>query len=247
MNPILVVECVAKAFGGRRVLSSASLRAVPGELRVLLGRNGTGKSTLLKIGAGCIAPDSGAVHFAGRAYLSVRLWNLAAEGLFYLPDHDLLSAAFTVRRQLEMIRRQFDGGDCVAAADLMQITAHLDKRPFELSAGERRRAELAAVFVRRPLCLLADEPYRGVAPKDAEDLTKAFSLLAADGVAVVVTGHEVPTLLDAAEHVTWCTSGTTYELGAPDIAIRDERFGREYLGSWLRPTPVAASRAAQTK
>lgn len=238
MKPILTVECVAKTFAGRCVLSSASLRAVPGELRVLLGRNGIGKSTLLKIGAGCIAPDSGSIHFAGRAYLSVRLRDLAAEGLFYLPDHDLLSTAFTVRHQFEMIRRQFDGGDSAEAADLMGIGSHLDKRPYELSGGERRRAELAAAFVRRPLCLLADEPYRGVAPKDAEDLTKAFSSLAADGVAVVITGHEVPTLLDAADHVTWCTSGTTYELGSPQIAIRNESFRREYLRSWFRARAI---------
>lgn len=232
MNPILTADCVGKTFAGRRILSSASLRAVPGELRVLLGRNGIGKSTLLKIGAGCIAPDSGSVHFAGRAYTAVRLRDLAAEGLFYLPDHDLLSTAFTVRHQLEMIHRQFNGGDAAEAAERMGIASHLDKRPFALSGGERRRAELAAVFVRRPLCLLADEPYRGVAPKDAEDLTKAFSSLAADGVAVVVTGHEVPTLLDAADHVTWCTSGTTYELGPPEAAIGNESFRREYLGSW---------------
>jgi lipopolysaccharide export system ATP-binding protein len=232
VKPILTAECVSKMFAGRRVLSSATLRAVPGELRVLMGRNGIGKSTLLKIGAGCISPDSGSIHFAGRAYLSVRLRDLAAEGMFYLPDHDLMSTAFTVRHQLEMVRRQFNGGDSDEAADLMGITAHLNKRPYELSGGERRRAELAAVFVRRPLCLLADEPYRGVAPKDTEDLTKAFASLAADGVAVVITGHEVPTLLDAADHVTWCTSGTTYELGAPATAIRNESFRQEYLGSW---------------
>lgn len=233
MKPILTAECVAKAFAGRSILSSASLRAVPGELRILLGRNGIGKSTLLKIAAGCIAPDSGSVNFAGRAYLSVSLRDLAAKGLFYLPDHNLLSTAFTVRQQLEMIRCQFDGADSTEAADLMGIAEHLDKRPFELSGGEQRRAELAAAFVRRPLCLLADEPYRGVAPKDAEDLTRAFVSLAADGVAVVITGHEVPTLLDAADHVTWCTSGTTYELGPPQLAIRNEPFRREYLGSWF--------------
>jgi lipopolysaccharide export system ATP-binding protein len=238
VKPILIADCIAKSFGGQRVLSSASWRAVPGELRVLLGRNGIGKSTLLKIAAGLIAPDSGSIHFAGRAHLSVRLRNLSAKGLFYLPDHDLLSTAFTVRHQLEMIRRQFDGGDSDRAADLMGIAAHLDKRPFELSGGERRRAELAAVFVRRPLCLLADEPYRGVAPMDAEDLTRAFSSLAADGVAVVITGHEVPTLLDAADHVTWCTSGTTYELGSPQTAILNESFRRDYLGSWYSARAV---------
>lgn len=169
---------------------------------------------------------------AGRAFLSVSLPQLARMGLFYLPDHDLLSSAFTVRAQLEMLRRQFDGDATEEAAAQMGIAALLDERPSELSDGERRRAELAAVLVRRPRCLLADEPFRGIAPMDAEDLTRTFRGLAATGVAVIVTGHEVPTLFDAADHVTWCTSGTTYEPGKPAIAERHEPFRREYLGSF---------------
>jgi ABC-type multidrug transport system ATPase subunit len=231
VNPILRVECVAKSFGGRRVLSAASLRAVPGELRALFGRNGIGKSTLLKIAAGRIVPDSGTVLFEDRPYLSATLADLAASGLFYLPDHDLLSSAFTVRRQLEMIRRRFNGGDPKAAAERMGVGSCIDRTPLSLSGGERRRAELAAAFVRRPRCLLADEPYRGVAPRDAEDLTAAFVALARSGVAVVMTGHEVSTLLAAVDHVTWCTSGTTYELGSAAAAARHEGFRREYLGT----------------
>ena len=233
MNPILTADCVAKSFQGRRVLSSATLRAVPGELRVLFGRNGIGKSTLLKIAAGVLAPDSGSIHFAGRAYESVTLPRLAANGLFYLPDHDLLSSAFTVREQLEMLRAQFDGADVLMAAERVGVAQHLDRRPSQLSGGECRRAELAAVLVRQPTCLLADEPYRGIAPKDAEDLTAVFSELARSDVAVVLTGHEVPTLLHAADHISWCTSGTTYELGAPPLAVRHDAFRREYLGPWF--------------
>jgi ABC-type multidrug transport system ATPase subunit len=234
VKPILTADCIAKSLGGQRVLSSATLRAVPGELRVLFGRNGIGKSTLLKIAAGWLPPDSGSVHFAGRAYLAPRLAELAEWGLFYLPDHDVLSRAFTVRRQLEMLRVQFGGADVGEAAERMGIAGHLDKRPGALSGGERRRAELAAVLVRRPICLLADEPYRGVAPKDAEQLTRTFGDLAAAGMAVVITGHEVPTLLDAAHHVSWCTSGTTYELGPPAVATKHDAFRREYLGRWHR-------------
>jgi lipopolysaccharide export system ATP-binding protein len=228
---LLVVECVAKSFDGHRVLSSASLRARRGELRILLGCNGAGKSTLLKIAAGCMTPDNGSIQFEGRSYLSVRLQTLAARGLFYLPDRDLLSTAFTIRQQLAMISRQFPGGDPDVAAREMDISDHLDKRASELAGGEKRRAELAAALVRRPKCLLADEPYRGLTPKDAEALTTAFRALARSGTAVVVSGNEVATLLHAADHVTWCTSGTTYELGSPSVAMRNEAFRREYLGS----------------
>lgn len=234
MIPILRADSIARSFGGRRILSSATLRAVPGEVRALFGRNGVGKSTLMKVAAGWLASDSGIVTFDGVAYPSARLRSLAAAGLFYLPDHDLLSTAFTVRQQLELFRLQFDGRDVGECAGRMGIADHLDKRPSQLSGGERRRAELATVLVRRPKCLLADEPYRGIAPKDAEELTRTFGELAGDGMAVVITGHEVPTLLDAADHISWCTSGTTYELGPPAVATRDDAFRREYLGTWSR-------------
>lgn len=236
---MLVADCVAKSFGAKRVLASASLRAVPGELRVMLGRNGEGKSTLIRIAAGVTRPDSGSVHFDGKAYARVTLSKLALQGLFYLPDHDLLSRAFSCLAQLKMIQRQFNGLEPAEAAERMGVSEHLHKRPFEMSGGELRRMELAAVLVRRPRCLLADEPYRGVEPKVAEMLTRTFSDLAGQGVAVIVTGHEVPTLLAAADHVTWCTSGTTYELGPPAAATKNEQFRREYLGTWHRSQLIA--------
>jgi len=234
VTQVLTADCVAKTFGDRRVLSSATLHAVSGELRVLFGRNGVGKSTLIKIAAGWLAPDGGNVYVGGQRVASITLAKLAARGVFYLPDHDLLSPAFSVRRQLEMIRAQFPGGSVEEAAEQVGISERLSQRPWSLSGGERRRAELAAALVRRPTCLLADEPYRGIAPKDAEDLTRIFRGLARNGVAVVVTGHEVPTLLDAADHVSWCTSGTTYELGPPSVAVQHDAFRREYLGEWYR-------------
>jgi lipopolysaccharide export system ATP-binding protein len=230
MTVLLAAECVGKSFGGRRVLTSASLRAVPGETRALLGRNGSGKSTLLRIAAGCMAPDTGTVQWDGTVSASHRLASLARRGVFFLPDHDLLSNAFTVGRQLEMLHARYGGTAPGKAAAQMGIASHVDRRPAALSGGERRRAELAAVMVRRPRCLLADEPLRGLAPIDAEALARTFRELAAGGVAVVITGHEVAMLVAAADHLTWCTSGTTYELGPIAEAMTDERFRREYLG-----------------
>ena len=227
---LLRADTVAKSYGGRRILSAATLRAEAGQFRVLFGRNGSGKSTLLKIACGRVAPDGGSVHFDGQVFLTAHHADLAARGLFYLPDHDLLSRAYTVRQQLELFRVQFDGSDVVEAAERVGIAAHLDKRPSQLSGGELRRAELAAVLVRQPRCLLADEPYRGISPTDAETLTSALRSLAASGTAVLITGHEVPTLLEAADHITWCTNGTTYELGPPTVAVSHDAFRREYLG-----------------
>lgn len=230
MNEVLLAECVGKRFKGRQMLASASLRAVAGQVRALVGRSGVGKSTLLKIAAGLLSADSGSVFFEGAACPAPRLIDLAAAGLFYLPDRGLLSNAFTVRTQLELIRRRFDGADPEEAMDRMGVVGCIDSRPATLSGGELRRAELAAILVRRPTCLLADEPYRGISPMDRDALSSAFREIAAPNAAVVITGHEVATLFDAASHVTWCTDGTTYELGSPQSAIANERFRRGYLG-----------------
>ena len=232
--PILVADCVTKSFGDLRVLSAGSLRAESGQVRVMLGRNGSGKSTLIKIATGWIAADSGVVHFRGRALLRPRHAVMAREGMFYLPDHEVFSSAFTIGWQLELFAQRFARRSAREAATLADVAHLLDRRPFQLSGGELRRAELALVLARRPDCLLADEPYRGIAPADHERLTWLFRALARDGCAVVVTGHEVPTLLEAADHITWCTAGTTYELGPPDVAREHEEFGRGYLGPTRR-------------
>jgi lipopolysaccharide export system ATP-binding protein len=239
--PILVADCVAKSFAGRRVLSAGTLRAVPGQIRALFGRNGTGKSTLLKIAVGWIQPDSGTVFYLGEPLERASLPSLARRGVCYWPDDGLLSTAFGVGRQLDFFARQFPGGHPEAAAEQVRVRHLLDRRPASLSGGERRRVDLAAVLVRRPRCLVADEPYRGIAPLDAELVTAAFRALTAVGCAVVVTGHAAPTLLDAADHVTWCESGTTHELGTPAEAVAHDHFRRDYLGeAWTRPAARGA-------
>jgi len=232
--PILVADCVGKRYRERWVLRSASLRAQPGELRALLGRNGVGKSTLMKIAAGLVIPDSGTVRFDGRARETTRLHRLAREGLFLLPDHDLLSAAFSIREHLHFVGRAGTPNGMDEAIETLSLGPLLDARPPELSSGERRRAEVALAWVRRPRCLLADEPLRHLAPIDGELLLGVLRSMTADGCAVIVTGHEVPSLLAAAHHVTWCTDGTTYELGPPFMARHDERFMKDFLGRGIR-------------
>jgi ABC-type multidrug transport system ATPase subunit len=197
----------------------------------MFGRNGIGKSTLLRVAAGLISPDSGVVHFRGRPRLRASLAAFAREGLFWLPDHDLYSHAFSVRSQLGFFASRFGGRPVEEAAELCGISTVLDQRPSALSGGELRRAELAAVFVRAPLCLLADEPLRGVSPADAEVIGRLFRTLAGRGAAVVVSGHEVSLLNLIADQVTWCTAGTTYELGSPAEAAQHAGFRTEYLGA----------------
>lgn len=231
MREVLVADCVGKRFDDRWVLHSASLRATRGELRALLGRNGAGKSTLFRIAAGLMQPDGGSVRFNGNYVERATLPRLAREGLCVIPDHDLLSNAFTIREHYRFVAPADDQARIEPIADRLGISHLLDSRPFAVSSGERRRAEMGFALVRRPSCLLADEPLRNISPIDADALLQVFRELAHGGCAVVITGHEVPALMAAVDHVTWCTAGTTYEMGPPFMARTDHRFVRDYLGS----------------
>lgn len=240
MSAILIVDSVVKSYDAKSVLHGASLRAVPGELRALVGAKGSGKSTLLKIGAGVVSPDAGSVYFTGQTYQNMLPGHIAELGLFYIPDENLLSNAWSVRAQLEMIRDRFDGSNSEDVLELVGIAEHADSVPSRLSSAERRRAEIAAAMVRRPRCVLVDEPYRGIDSRDAADLTLLYRGLAAGGVAVVVSGDQNPDLLAAADRVTWCTGGRTQEMGPPRSAARSPQFRRECLGGHSEPEKMTA-------
>ncbi|MDH3290640.1 MAG: ABC transporter ATP-binding protein [Gemmatimonadota bacterium] len=229
MGRILAAESIGKRFGRRWVLESAGLWATPGRVSVLLGRNGSGKTTILRIAIGRLRPSYGIVIFAGERLDRPRLPDLAVRGLFYLPSDRFLCDRYSVREHLAALAHRFPAAAVDDALEMLRLAPFLDRRPPTLSGGEARRAEVALALARQPRCLLADEPFTGLMPTDVELLAEAFRRLAAAGCGLVLTGHEVRPLLAAADDVYWMTAGTTHLLGSPADARGHRQFQREYL------------------
>lgn len=230
MSLLLRASGIGVSIAGRKVLRSAELRARAGEVTALLGRNGSGKTTLLRVASGLLRPDHGSVTFRDEASPSPRLPEMARRGLFHLPERGLLSAPVPLGDQLGAVAARSSGPPADAAVGRFRLEALTDSRPRELSGGERRRAELALAWLRRPRCLLADEPFLGIAPRDRALASATLTELAGEGCAVVATGHQVRELMTAADRVTWLHAGATRELGPPGEAARHEAFRRGYLG-----------------
>lgn len=230
MPPIFAADSIGKSFGSRTLMQAASIWANEGRITALFGRNGCGKSTLLKIGVGLQSPDHGAIHFAGHVYLRPTLHKLARLGMFYLPDRNLLARRLTLRHQIQAAEWHFGAARSASIIEKLELGPKLDRPASQLSFGEQRRGEIALAWIRAPRCLLADEPFAGIDPADREVIARVFRELAAEGCALIVSGHEVSSLLDMADDVVWMTAGTTHGLGAPATAAKNDQFRREYLG-----------------
>jgi len=151
----LEIEDLALARGGRRLFSGLSLNLAAGQACALTGRNGAGKTSLLRATAGLIAPEAGRISFGETDPADAR-----ARGLHLLGHLDGLKSGRTAREELDFWTR-WNGGSAEAAARAarrLEIVPLLDLEIRRLSAGQRRRLALARMLsAPRPLWLL-DEP-----------------------------------------------------------------------------------------
>lgn len=238
---ILHADSIAKRLGDRKILSAATMTADRGTITGLLGRMGEGKSTLMKICAGLIPPDSGWVRFDGIQYIRPRLHRLSKGGLYYLADSGNLASSLTLRQHMEAVHRRFATAASDESIVLMHLEGLLDSPPGQMSSGERRRAEIGLAIARRPKCLIVDEPFRSLDPLICDMVGSGLRMAARNGCAVIISGHEVRALTPWLDSIVWLTSGTTHHLGSPADAMKNEAFSRDYLGSNLERSPIAVS------
>jgi ABC-type multidrug transport system ATPase subunit len=226
----LSADSMRKRYGRRWALTAAWLTASAGEITAIVGRNGSGKTTLFRCITGAVRADSGLVMFRGRRYPRPLPHVLAREGLWYVPADGLTVPAFSPLDHERMLRRRFGAALAPAAWDVLGLDGVLDQPCGRLSTGERRLVDVALSTMRRPLCLLADEPLRDLDPKRRERVADALRQLARQGCAVVVTGHQLNDLAGLADAVLVMRDGQTRWVG------EGKMLGEEVL----RPGPPLA-------
>jgi len=244
MTPALELDSIGVSYGHRPVLTAATLRAAVGRVTALIGRNGAGKTSLLRAGVGLQSTDHGTVRFFGVLHLRPRLARLARRGLFYLPARDILDPFVSVRQQVTAVSRYFGGATPDEALGLVRLQDIADQSPVTLSGGELRRAEIAVAVARRPRCLVADEPFRGLDPLDVELVGGGIRGLRQGGCAVVLTGHELTHVRALADTVVWCAAGTTRQFATAGEAWADAQLQQEFLGVGA-PHPLAGALTAR--
>ena len=211
------VENVSKSFGSFKALNGLTLNAGEGTVLGLLGPNGSGKTTTVKVLTTLLAPDSGDARVAGHSVLThpemVRR-NLGLSGQYAAVDEKL-----TAFENLHMVGRLYglNRRDATARANELlasfRLTDVAGKRSGTFSGGMRRRLDLAGAIVARPKVVVLDEPTTGLDPRGRLDTWDVVSSLVADGTTVLLTTQYLEEADRLADHIAVLNHGTVIAEG----------------------------------
>ncbi len=227
--PVLEFDDVSLAFGSRRILDHVSFEIRAGEFTGLIGSNGVGKTTLLKVILGTQRIQSGDIRING----TKRTARLRSVG--YVPQKVSIDAdvpirsrdfvalgldahRFGLRRRTTEDRRRVD--ELLEAVD---ATSFADARLGDLSGGEQQRVLIAHALVSEPSLLLLDEPLANLDPRSVQEIVALLHNIAATrDVAVFLSAHEMNALLPVMDRIVYLTggraaSGTTDEVVRSDV------------------------------
>ncbi len=232
--PVLEVEGIGVSFSGRKILDDVSFEIRQGEFTGLIGSNGVGKTTLLRIILGLQRSDAGRVRVIGES-LSGR-----GPSLGYVPQKVVLDPDIPIRARdlvalgLDAQRYGF-GRRTKRQRELVEAMLHdvdagsfANARVGTLSGGEQQRVLIAHALISRPKLLLLDEPLANLDPKSVQEIVALLHRVAIKSqVAILLSAHEMNALLPVMDRIVYVTKGRAAS-GTTDEVVRSEVLSRLY-------------------
>ena len=192
-SPAIVVERLQKYYGKLHALQGINLTVQPGEIFGLLGPNGAGKSTLIKILIGMTRPSAGSARILDLD--PIRHARTIRHQIGYMPQASVLYEDLSARDNLRFFGRPHALPNLERSIDNVLDFTELREREndpvYGFSGGMRQRISLACTLLHRPRILFLDEPTAGVDPKLREAFWGHFRQLAAEGVTIVISTHQM--------------------------------------------------------
>jgi lipopolysaccharide export system ATP-binding protein len=235
-GPVLQTEQLVKIYGGRAVVNGVDINVRRGEVVGLLGPNGAGKTTSFYMIVGLVRPNSGRVIFDGQDVTRMPMFRRARSGMGYLPQEESIFRKLTVEQNIMAILETTDLTKTQRQERCGQLLhqfgiEHLAKNTaLTLSGGEKRRLTIARSLVTSPSLLMLDEPFSGVDPIAVFDVQQIISNLRNDGLAILITDHNVRETLSIVDRAYLIFEGRVESEGPKDFLLNDPISRKIYLG-----------------
>ncbi len=218
-EPILVIENLCLNRNGRDILSNVNLKVYPGQIHTLLGLNGSGKSSLAYAIMGCegYTPTAGRILFDGHDLAGLSITERARLGITLAWQEPARFEGIPVGKYVSLGLKQPDRETVSAALEAVALPAKVygyRAADQTLSGGERKRVELAAVYVMRPRLAILDEPDSGIDVLTLNDVEKLIRRMSAEGCAVLLITHREE-LAAIADMASIMCAGTIVFTGDP--------------------------------
>ena len=187
--PILQVKDINQYYGGSHILRGVSLQARLGKVTVLLGRNGVGKTTLLKSLMGLVPIRSGSIEFDGKSIEKATSYERARAGIGFVPQGREIFARLTVEDNL-LMGLAYKSASTPIPAELFELFPVLkqmiSRRGGDLSGGQQQQLAIARALAAKPKLLILDEPTEGIQPSIIKDIGRVIRMLADRGDMAIV-------------------------------------------------------------
>lgn len=188
-TPILQVKDINQYYGGSHILRGVSLQARLGKVTVLLGRNGVGKTTLLKSLMGLVPVRSGSIEFDGKSIEKTTSYERARAGIGFVPQGREIFSRLTVEDNL-LMGLAYKSASTPIPAELFELFPVLkqmiSRRGGDLSGGQQQQLAVARALAAKPKLLILDEPTEGIQPSIIKDIGRVIRMLADRGDMAIV-------------------------------------------------------------
>jgi branched-chain amino acid transport system ATP-binding protein len=228
---VLEVEDVHTYYGASHVLQGITLCVAEGEVLAILGRNGVGKTTLVRSIIGFTPPRRGAVRFRGTDITRWPPYRMVAAGLALVPQGRRVFPSLTVRENLDVARRA--GGRWTLGrveALFPRLAERARNRADKLSGGEQQMLAIGRALMTDPRLLLLDEPTEGLAPLLVREVGRVLGELKREGLSILLVEQNLPLALSVADHAHILSRGQIVHSSGPAELAADEEVKSRYLG-----------------
>jgi branched-chain amino acid transport system ATP-binding protein len=233
--PLIEAKDLQVYYDASHVLRGVSLRLMPGETVGLMGRNGMGKTTLIRTVMGLVKPRTGTVSIAGRDMTGAETFRVAQQGIAYVPEGRGIFASLKVRENLEIAARP--GVDGKVVWDIPRIlklfprlAERIDNGGDQLSGGEQQMLAIARALVTNPRVLILDEATEGLAPLVRDEIWRTIRLVRDTGIATLVVDKTVSEVTAVADRVMVLVKGEIAFRGTSGALLADQAKMQAMLG-----------------